>query len=304
LLGHPKRAEILQNLPFVAEVGFITKHRARWRGWLPGRRWDLALVYGSDLALVAYALRAARRTVAFRQADAALNARVFRSVEPPPFQSLHSAKIPLLLTQALGLADAGFALSYAVTAAELSWARAELAPVLSSGATPLIGLQVASFPTKAYRDWPLEHFEALCTRIHAAYPRAHLLAFGGSLERRRTESLARRFASHATSFAGRLTLRQTAALMSMLDLYIGVDTGPTHIMGALRRPMIALYHCYSPSRLLAPLEHPCCYVVDHPRADQGCRPETPMAEISVEAVWAKVVEALAASTSAAKHAAT
>jgi len=58
--------------------------------------------------------------------------------------------------------------------------------------------------------------------------------------------------------------------------------------------MVALYHCYSPSRLLKPLERPRCYVVDHPRAVEGCPPETSMAEISVDAVWARVCEALGA----------
>jgi heptosyltransferase-3 len=87
-------------------------------------------------------------------------------------------------------------------------------------------------------------------------------------------------------------LRRTAALMNSLDLYVGVDTGPTHIMGALGRPMVPLYHCSSPSRLLMPLEHPCCYPVDHPRAVRGCSPETPMAEMTVEMVWARVLEAL------------
>jgi heptosyltransferase-3 len=89
-----------------------------------------------------------------------------------------------------------------------------------------------------------------------------------------------------------VSLRQSAALMNELDLYVGVDTGPTHIMGALGAPMIALYHCYSPSRLLKPLERPDCYVVDHPRAGADCSPETPMAEIPVEAVWQQVVAAL------------
>ena len=95
-------------------------------------------------------------------------------------------------------------------------------------------------------------------------------------------------------FAGMLSLRESAALMSRLDLYIGVDTGPTHIMGALDAPMVALYHCHSPSRLLGPLERPRCFVVDHPRAAAGCSPETPMAEITVVTVWARVPDALAA----------
>ena len=294
-LGHPKRAEIIEHLPFVADVGTISKHRARWGGWLPGRRWDLAVVYGFDKPLVSYALRLARRVVAFRQDVAELDARLFRCVAPPPFQSMHSAVLPLVLTRAIGVPDAGFRLSYAVTPEEDAWAGATLAAVLGQGRRtgPVIGLQVASFPTKAYRDWPVENFEALCERILGRWPEVHFLVLGSDLEKGRTRALATRLGDHATLFAGRLSLRQSASLMNRLDLYIGVDTGPTHIMGALNRPMIALYHCYSPSRLLAPLGHPCCYVVDHPRAEKGCGPETPMAEIAVDAVWAKVMEALA-----------
>jgi hypothetical protein len=64
-------------------------------------------------------------------------------------------------------------------------------------------------------------------------------------------------------------------------------------MGALDAPMVPLYHCHSPSHILAPLERPKCYVVDHPRAGGACSEETPMAEIEVETVWRRVLEALA-----------
>ena len=292
VLGHPKRIEILEHLPFVAETGAITKGRAAWRGRLGGRRWDLALVYGFDKPLVAYALRAAQRVAAFRQDDEALDARLFRCVERPAFQAEHAALLPLRLTRALGVPDAGHRLAYAVTDAEKARARATLAARLP-GAKPLVGLQVASFPTKGYRDWPVEHFAELSGRIVARWPKAHLLLLGGELDRERNRNLAARFPGRASSFAGELSLRESAALMNELDLYVGVDTGPTHIMGALDRPMVALYHCYSPSRLLAPLERPRCYVVDHPRAAQGCSPETPMAEIPVDLVWSRVQQALA-----------
>jgi len=289
-LGHPKRIEILEHLSFVADTGTITKHRAQLLGWWSPRRWDTALVYGFDSALIRYALRVARRVVAFAQNDPSLNARLFRCVERPRFQSLHSAEIPLLLTRALGIPDAGLRLAYVVTDAEKNWART----ALSGMAKPLIGFQVASFPTKGYRDWPLENFATLGERVLAHWPDAQLVFLGGSRERARVAQVAQRFGERATVFAGRLSLRQSAALMSQLDLYVGVDTGPTHIMGALDPPMVALYHCYSPSRLLAPLEREHCFVVDHPRAAKGCPPETPMGEISVDAVWARVREALAA----------
>ncbi len=288
-LGHPARVEVIAHLPFVASAEPITKHRAKLRGWLGAKAYDLAVVCGFDKALVAYALRAAKRVVAFRQDDPALDRRLSPAVEPPAFQSMHSAEMALVLTRALGVPDAGLRLAYAVTEDEKARARATL-----KGATrPLIGLQVASFPTKGYRDWPLAHFAELCSRIAARWPQAHFLLFGGEADRARTAELAAGLSGRVSDFAGRLTLRETAALMAEVDLYVGVDTGPTHIMGALDAPMVALYHCYSPSRLLKPLERAQVYVVDHPRGE-GCGTETPMAEISVDAVWARVVEALGA----------
>ena len=251
-------------------------------------------MFGFDRALLAYALRVAKRVAAFRQGEDALDSRLFCAVERPPFQSLHSAEIPLLLTRALGIADAGMRLSYEVTDAESRWARALVREKLPPGAKPLVGLQMASFPTKGYRDWPLERFAGLAGRIVGRWPGAHFLLFGGRPDRARTRQFLQLFPANSTAFAGTLSLRQSAALMNELDLYVGVDTGPTHIMGALDKPMVALYHCYSPSRLLMPLERPQCFLVDHPRASQGCTPETPMGEITVDAVWARVLEALRA----------
>jgi heptosyltransferase-3 len=292
-LGHPGRYEIIAHLPFVASVAAIEKTRARLKGWLGGKRWDLAVVYGFDRPLVAYALRVARRVVAFRQDDPALDIRLHCAVDRPGFQALHSAELPLLLTRALGVPDAGLRLAYHVTQEEKEWARGFLAARLRAEAKPVVGLQVASFPTKGYRDWPLESFAALCDRILQRWPAAHLLFLGGEREAARIAQLASRFRGHATVVAGTLTLRQSTALMNELDLYVGVDTGPTHIMGALDAPMVALYHCYSPSRLLRPLERPHCHVVDHPRPE-GCSPQTAMGEIEVDSVWTRVVEALEA----------
>ncbi len=285
LLGHPKRHEILENLPFVSQVGKITKHSALWRGWLPGKDYDLAFVHGYDRAIVNYALRVSHKVIAFHQPDEALNARLFRNVAFPPFQSEHAVEIQLRLPAAIGIAPAGMHLAYQVTAAETQWAQEQLRRLPLVANAPLIGLQVASFPTKAYRDWPIDAFIELTDRIRARWPQAHFLIFGGSLEKARTRQLAEHLKTSATLYAGCLTLRQTAALMNTVSLYIGVDTGPTHIMGALHRPMVALYHGYSPSRGLKPLDHPDLCVIDHPLADRGATPETPMSDISVESVW-------------------
>ena len=74
-------------------------------------------------------------------------------------------------------------------------------------------------------------------------------------------------------------------MMACTDLYIGVDTGPTHLFGALQKPMVVLYHPSLPSALYKPLEAPALYAIDHPRAGPNATSDIPMAEISVESVW-------------------
>lgn len=292
VLGHPKRVEVLAHLPFLHRVGPISKRSAPWRGRL-GRAYDLAFIYGFDEPLVAYGLRVARRVVAFRQADERLNARLYRLVEPPPFQSEHAARQLLRLPAAVGVAAAGLRLAYQVTEAEAAAADTRLTTAGAGQRRPLVGLQVASFPTKAYRDWPIEHFAALCDRIAGRWPDCHFLIFGGGEEKLRTAWLQDRLGDRASLFAGRLSLRQTGALMARLDLYVGVDTGPTHLMSAFDIPLVGLYHGFSRSELIAPLEHPCLYAVDHPLAGPACPTEAPMADIAVDTVFARVAQALA-----------
>jgi heptosyltransferase-3 len=294
VLAHPGRMEVLQHLPFVRRVAAISKKSAPFRGWggLLGKPYDLAVVYGHDEALVAYALRVARRVAAFRQASGRMNSRLAVVVEVPSFQSDHSVRLALALPAALGVKPAGLRLSCAMTEAERTWAATTLARDLPAGATPLVGLQVASFPTKAYRDWPIESFMDLCARIRRDWPRAHFLIFGGSEEQQRTAALKARLGLAATLYAGRLSLRQTGALMSRLDIFIGVDTGPTHQMSSFDIPLVGLYHGFSRSELIAPLEHPCFYPVDHPLAGAECSTDASMADISVDRVWTAVQQAL------------
>lgn len=291
--AHPKRAEVLRHLPWLHEVRVITKNRGRWQGWLGRPRYDLAFVYGFDAPLVRYALRVANRVVAFRQGDEELDARLYRAVEVPAFQSEHAVRQLLRLPAAVGVEPVGLRLSYRVTPEESERARERLYRAGLATATPLVGLQVASFPTKAYRDWPIEHFEALCQRIRARWPDAGFLLYGGTRDVGRTAWLEERLGGRAANFAGRLTLRETAALMSLTDLYIGVDTGPTHIMSTFDIPLVALYHCLSPSTLTGPLEHPCAYSIDHPTGCDRCGEATPMADITVAGVFDRVVRALA-----------
>ncbi len=294
VLGHPKRVEVIEHLPFVAEVGAITKQRALFRGWLQASRYDLAIVYGHDQALVRYALRVARQVVAFRQQDAALNARLYRCVEEAPAYSEHAVDGALRLIKALGIPMAGKRLSFALHESERRAAADRLAALGLEGVHPLIGLKIASFPTKAYRDWPVDHFVELCERIRALWPDAGFIIFGGPDERDNIAAAQRRIGGRCAAFSD-LSLREAGAVMSLLDAYVGVDTGPTHIMGSFDIPIVAMFHCKLPRSLYGPLEHPCDFSLDHPRLGQACDETTAMAELSVDAVAGQLAAALRAS---------
>jgi heptosyltransferase-3 len=292
VLAHPKRAEVLENLPFLHRIGHITKNSARYRGRLGLKQYDLAVVWGFDQALVAYALRVARQVVAFRQRDQALNRRLHLAVEPPAFQAHPAVEQFHALVAPLGVPLTSRRIAYRVSDAEREAAQAHLAAAGFNGKHPLIGLQVASFPTRAYRDWPIESFAELCGRMIAEHPDARFLIFGGPEEKLRTSWLKQHLGERAALYAGRLTLRETGALMSLTDLYIGVDTGPTHIMSSFDIPLVGLYHCTSGASDTGPLEHPCAALLDHPLGHEACSELASMADIPVDSVYAAAAKLL------------
>lgn len=296
-LGHPKRVEVVEHLPYLAKVGGIDKRRALYRGWgdvLRGPEYDWAFVWGEDEALVRYALRKAKHVVAARQRSDALNAKLFAAVALPHRPDVHAVAWTLALVEAVGVPAQGYRLDYRVTDDERIAAAARLAHdgVTAAGNGPLIGMQVASFPTKPYRDWPIAHFTELAKRVLAEWPRAQFLLYGSADDHTRIAPLVAALPGHATSYAGRLTLRQTVAVMSHTDLYIGVDTGPTHLFSALQKPMVVLYHPALPSGKFRPLQHAALHVIDHSRAGEKVDESVPIGEIGVETVFAAVSDAL------------
>lgn len=67
-------------------------------------------------------------------------------------------------------------------------------------------------------------------------------------ERRMVDAILSACQSDKTlTLAGRLTLRQLAALIDHASLFIGVDSVPMHMAAALQTPLIALF---GPSKLM------------------------------------------------------
>ena len=295
VLGHPNRVEVLANIPTIQRIGGIDKRSALLRGWrdvFAGPEYDWAFVWRNDEALVRYALRKARHVIAHRQQSASLNSKLFAAVERIGDNQIHAVAWALSLPMAVGIAADGYQLDYRVTDAEGLAARQRLQSDFPNASGPIIGMQVASFATKSYRDWPIENFIELAARIAKENEGARIVLYGAHSDQERIAKLTRAFPGKSTSYAGAFSLRETVAMMSCTDLYIGVDTGPTHLFGALKKPMVVLYHPSLRSALYKPLDAPALYVVDHPRAGPDATSDIPMAEISVNTVWQAVSAAL------------
>jgi len=291
VLAHPNRYEVLEHLPYVQHVGGITKKSAWCRGWF-GKQYDKAFVYGFDAPLIRYAARVSREVIAHRQSDEALNKLIDHIVEPPAHKANHVVKQMLTLPEGVGITTANHRIDLVLTDAERAWARTTLAAQSIAPNDLLVGFQTTSFHTRPYRDWPIENFRELANRISAQHPNARFILFGGRDGLERNQALAAELGARCISFANQLSLRQTAAIMSCLNVYVGVDTGPTHIMSTFDIPLVGLYHAKSKTHHTGPLQHPRDYCINHPVEEADADETTPMADISVDLVLNQLTKAL------------
>lgn len=113
--------------------------------------------------------------------------------------------------------------------------------------SPLVGL----FPGAGHpgRCWPLERFAQLAeVLVHGADVRP--IVFAGPEERPLVPQMRSLF-PHQSVILDRLTIRQLAAALARLAVFVSNDTGPMHIAAAVGAPVVALIdrptpHVYVP----------------------------------------------------------
>jgi heptosyltransferase-1 len=140
------------------------------------------------------------------------------------------------LAGALGLDPACFAMDIAVEPADAQNASATLR---GAGVEPPYAV-FAPFTTRPQKHWLDARWAALAGTVAAQGLRAVVL--GGPGDRAHGEALAAAAPdASAVSLAGRMSLREAAAVIRGASLLIGVDTGLTHLGFALGTPTIALF---------------------------------------------------------------
>lgn len=305
-LGHAKRIQVLENLPFVWRLGAISKKSARLKGWwqqLTGRKsYDIAFVWGHDAELVDYAKRVSRHVVISSQANQKRQNEADAIIDYPADTLRIREEDDKPLTQwlldipekSLGFKATDHISEYIVTPAERALAMELLQNAIGSQQLPrLIGLVVESHPSAPHRDWPLDKFVELTARLHQQYPDVWFVVISGGLSAQKLKKLKGAAGSQLAEFGGRLSMRESTAMMSLLDLYIGVDTGPTLFAAALGIPAITMFHCMRAGYLVVNPKWPeRMTIIDHPLARSQCSLDTPMGDVSVDQIYEASVRRL------------
>jgi len=280
VIAHPKRLSLLENTPFIDQLIPAGRFNLFIKKFLLDRKWEVALVYGENKYLTNFALKTSKIVLAY-PGPHSKNPRI---THPPAMTSYeHAIDGRAKLLKPLNIQLTNKKLSFFVTEPERLEAIRWLEKNKINKRT-LIGIQPSSFHTKSYRNWPSENFAHLANNLLDAYANSCVIIFGGPDDSILSSEIKSKIKGHVVSTEGKLSIRITAALISLLDLYIGVDTGPTHIAGAIGVPMIALYHCEHPGRFLRPLQRSNCIIIEHPSTGKNCGRNTSMSEISVQQV--------------------
>jgi len=259
LLAHRNTVNLLENCKYTDCIGTISKKRARYRGWNFIKKYNLAFVSSSPDedadTLVSYACRVSKEVVAFKPNANKLIKCLTKSVTKNFGESRHIIDYYHDLTSSMGIDPMSKRIQYVSNNFELIASKKILKGSGIAGCDFIVAVKITSLPSRSYRDWPDDHLVSLMKLLVDKYDNIGFVAFGGFSEYERYENIANKAKAKLLNLSDK-SLREVGSMMQYVDVYIGVDTGVTHLMSSFNTPMIVLYHPLASKRQYAPLNHP------------------------------------------------
>lgn len=106
-----------------------------------------------------------------------------------------------------------------------------------SGGRPLLGMSLGT--KQAVKDWGDDNWKAVLKGLSS--PDIGLVLIGADEERLRSSDVARSWSGPVINACGRLTPRQSAALIKRTALFLCHDSGPMHLAAAVGTRCIAVF---------------------------------------------------------------
>jgi ADP-heptose:LPS heptosyltransferase len=124
-------------------------------------------------------------------------------------------------------------------------AEEQLAAVIAlepAGSRPVIAV---SLGTKWQpNDWGAQNWLKLLSRLAEKWPTHALVLLGAANEREKCEDAAegwRKSGQPVINLCGKMTPRQSAAVLIKAELFLGHDSGPMHLAAAMQVPCVAVF---------------------------------------------------------------
>lgn len=149
------------------------------------------------------------------------------------------------------------------------------------------------------KRWSPARFAAIADRLAEEYG-ARVLVVGAASDIPVAREMRAEMRSMAIDLAGRFGIRELGAILARCDLFVGNDSGPTHLAVAVGTPVVAIfgptdervYGPYSPDSVAVASVMPCrpCF---KDGSMPSCRSMQCIAAVTVEQVWRAVEDRLA-----------
>ncbi len=239
---------LLKNCPAINAI--IPFHRARWGNLnrfpeflqflrkLRQQHFDMAIdLQGLFRSGVIAAGSGAPRRIGL--SDAREGARWFYSeTVSVPADCAHAVDRYLRAAQHLGLPIEPVEFPFGESAEDKRGVE-EFLRARGAGGAPLIG--VCPGARWDNKRWPAESYAELARSLTREWQPHRVVLIGGAADTGLLEDIAKESGVSPLVMAGRLTLSQLVELLRRCTLFVGNDTGPTHIAAALRVPTVELF---------------------------------------------------------------
>jgi ADP-heptose:LPS heptosyltransferase len=164
---------------------------------------------------------------------------------PAPAVEHNTTTAYLHLAEALGLDTSQARMEFFPTNAQRSRVMELLLDVVQwHGDVPLVIIHPGGGTNPVYPNeevrWPVERFARLGNYLVREH-HAKLLLVGGDTDQKLAADVAGMMSGRVVNLAGRLDLGEIGALGEVANLYIGNDSGPSHVAAAVGCPTLIIY---------------------------------------------------------------
>ncbi len=94
------------------------------------------------------------------------------------------------------------------------------------------------------KDWERENWRSLLARLHAAHPEYGLALVGAKEDAEFSEYAATEWTGPKVNLCGRISPRETAAVIERAEVFLGPDSGPMHLAASVGVPCVIAFSAH------------------------------------------------------------